>query len=292
MTQCSPGVERVAAVLDFMAEHPDRAVSVSDLVRALKISRTTCYDLVTSLAHVGYLHRTNDNTYVLGPSLALVGQIAAKHASPVLIAQPEMRALAEEFDVICSAFFRDGDHLVVRERVASGSNLDWSSPKGARVRMRAPFAGIFYAWSPPERAQAWLQATSPSATEEQKALMERAMAFARRHGFTFSVRNARFSDPHDDGAQAFEDVESDLPVMMIPELEPDREYPLASVISPVFDSSREVLFLLALVGFTQKATGRDIERIGRHLRQACDRISSFIGGAQPLDLETQVLSAL
>ena len=52
-TQCSPGVERVAAILNFLAEHPDRPVSVSDLVRALKISRTTCYDLVTSLAHVG-----------------------------------------------------------------------------------------------------------------------------------------------------------------------------------------------------------------------------------------------
>lgn len=292
MTQCSPGVERVAAILTFMAEHPDRAVSVSDLVRALKISRTTCYDLVTSLAYVGYLHRTNDNTYVLGPSLALVGQIAAKHASPVLIAQPEMRALAEEFDVICSAFFRDGDYLVVRERVASGSNLDWSSPKGARVRMRAPFAGIFYAWSPPARAEAWLQAASPSATDEQKALMKRAMAFARRYGFTFSVRNAQFSAPQDDGAQAFEDAESDLPVMMIPELDPDRDYALTSVISPVFDSSGEVLFLLALVGFTQKATGRDIERIGRRLRDACDHISSFIGGARPPAPEAQALSAL
>jgi DNA-binding IclR family transcriptional regulator len=287
MTQCSPGVERVAAILNFMAEHPDRAVSVSDLVRALKISRTTCYDLVTSLAHVGYLHRTNDNTYVLGPSLALVGQVAARHASPVLVAQPEMRALAEEFDVICSAFFRDGDYLVVRERVASGSNLDWSSPKGARVRMRAPFAGIFYAWSPPARAEAWLQAASPAATEEQRALMQRAMAFARQYGFTFSVRNARFADPQDEGAQAFEDAESDLPVMMIPELDPDREYPLTSVISPVFDASREVMFLLALVGFTQKTTGRDIERIGRRLRGACDHISGVIGAAPPCAADVQ-----
>jgi DNA-binding IclR family transcriptional regulator len=291
MTLCSPGVERVAAILNFMAEHPDRAVSVSDLVRALKISRTTCYDLVTSLAHVGYLHRTNDNTYVLGPSLALVGQIAARHASPVLIAQPEMRALAEEFDVICSAFFRDGDYLVVRERVASGSNLDWSSPKGARVRMRAPFAGIFYAWSPPARAEAWLQATTPSPTEEQTALMQRAMAFARQYGFTFSVRNARSADLPDDATQAFEDADTDLPVTMIPELDPDREYPLMSVLSPVFDTSHEVLFLLALVGFTRKASGREIEHIGRRLRAACDHISGFIGGARPDAPESQALSA-
>jgi len=291
MTQCSPGVERVAAILNFMADHPDRAVSVSDLVRALKISRTTCYDLVTSLAYVGYLHRTKDNTYVLGPSLALVGQVAARHASPVLIAQPEMRALAEEFDVICSAFFREGDHLVVRERVASGSNLDWSSPKGARVRMRAPFAGIFYAWSPPARAEAWLHAASPAATSEQQALMTRAMAFARRYGFTYSVRNTRISSPHDLTTEAFDDADSDLPVMMIPELEPEREYPLASVISPVFDASQEVLFLLALVGFTQRTTGREIERIGRRLRGACDHISSFIGGVRPDSPELEALSS-
>src|ERR1700740_110295 len=112
MSQCSPGVERVAAILSFLAEHPDRPVSVADLTRALKISRSTCYDLVSSLTHVGYLHRTSDNAYVIGPSLALIGQIAAKHASPVLVAQPEMRALAEEFDGICSAFFRDGAYLV------------------------------------------------------------------------------------------------------------------------------------------------------------------------------------
>jgi DNA-binding IclR family transcriptional regulator len=264
-----------------MAEHPDRAVSVSDLTRALKISRSTCYDLVSSLAHVGYLHRTGDNTYVIGPSLALIGQVAARHASPVLIAQPEMRALAEEFDVICSAFFRDGDYLVVRERAVSGSHLAWSSPKGARVRLRAPFAGIFYAWAPPARAEAWLEATAPPATAEERSLMAQAMAFAREYGFTFSVRNARAADPDEATEQLFEGEPNELPVRMIPELDPARDYALMSVISPVFDAGREVSFLLALVGFSGKATGADIERIGRRLRAACDRISASIGGSRP-----------
>lgn len=281
MTQCSPGVERVAAILNFMAEHPDRAVSVGDLTRALKISRSTCYDLVSSLAHVGYLHRTSDNTYVIGPSLALIGQIAARHASPVLTAQPEMRALADEFDVICSAFFRDGDYLVVRERAVSGSNLAWSSPKGARVRMRAPFAGIFYAWSPPERVEAWLEATAPRATDEERSLMAQAMAFARRYGFTFSVRNLRATEVGEASERLFEGAPGELPVQMIPELEPDRDYELMSVISPVFGAAHEVLFVLAMVGFARKLTGRDIARIGERLRVACDRISASAGGARP-----------
>lgn len=281
MTQCSPGVERIAAMLDYMAEHPDRAVSVSDLTKALKISRSTCYDLVSSLTHVGYLHRTGDNTYVIGPSLALIGQIAARHASPILIAQPEMRALAEEFDVICSAFFRDGDYLVVRDRAASGSNLAWSSPKGARVRLRPPFAGIFFAWSPPARAEAWLAAASPPVTREETALTYQAMDFARSHGFTFSVRNALYSEFPEGAEAAFEAARGDLPVLMVPELAADRDYPLMSVISPVFDASQEVMFLLALVGFTQKASGQEIRRIGERLRAACDRITASTGGARP-----------
>jgi DNA-binding IclR family transcriptional regulator len=271
----------VAAILNFMAEHPDQAVTVSDLVRALRISRSTCHTLVASLVRVGYLHRTSDKTYVLGPSLALVGQVAARHASPVLIAQPEMRALADEFDVTCSAFFREGDHLVVRERAASGSNLGWSSPKGARVRLRPPFAGIFYAWSPPERAEAWLATSEPQATPEQRSLMMRAMAFARAYGFTFSVRNTGFSDRPDHGESAFEHGLAELPAAMIPELAPEQEYELLSVLSPVFDANQQVLFLLAMVGFNRKVTGRDIERAGGRLRNACDHISSFIGGSRP-----------
>jgi DNA-binding IclR family transcriptional regulator len=281
MTQCSPAVERIAAILDFMAEHPDRAMSVSDLTKALKISRSTCYDLVSSLTHVGYLHRTSDNGYVIGPSLALIGQTAARHASPILIAQPEMHALAEEFDVICSAFFRDGDYLVVRDRAVSGSNLAWSSPKGARVRLRPPFAGIFFAWSPPARVEAWLAAASPAATQEEMSLTNQAMAFARRNGFTFSVRNPALSEFSEGAEEAFEGVHSNLPVQMVPDLVADREYPLMSVISPVFDASQEVMFLLALVGFAQRLPGREIQRIGARLRNACDRISTSIGGSRP-----------
>jgi DNA-binding IclR family transcriptional regulator len=281
MTQGSPAVERAAAILNFMAEHPDHAVTVSDLVRALRISRSTCHALVASLMRVGFLHRTSDKTYVLGPSLALLGQTAAKHASPVLIAQPEMRALAEEFDVICSAFFREGDHLVVRERAASGSHLGWSSPKGARVRMRPPFAGIFYAWSPPARAEAWLAASAPNATAEQAAAMTHAMAFARAHGFTVSVRNPRAAAADGTMEAAFETGREELPVSLLADLRPDQDYALMSVISPVFDEARQVAFLLALVGFTRTVTGQEIERIGGRLRSACDHISGFIGGSRP-----------
>src|ERR1700744_3126443 len=109
MSRSSPGVRRVAAILNFIADHPGQAFALTDLVRALKLSRATCHALLTGLVDVGYLYRTSDKNYMLGPSLASIGRIALQHASPLQVAQPEMRALADEFDVFCAAYFREGD---------------------------------------------------------------------------------------------------------------------------------------------------------------------------------------
>src|SRR5205085_881094 len=113
--------------LNFMAAHPEHRFTVAELVKSLRLSKTTCHTLIASLVRVGYVFRTHDGNYVLGPALASIGNIAAQHGSPLLIAQPEMRALSDEFDAVCSAYFRERDKLVVRERVASRSDIGWLS---------------------------------------------------------------------------------------------------------------------------------------------------------------------
>jgi DNA-binding IclR family transcriptional regulator len=61
MSRSSPGVMRVAAILNFIADHPGQAFAMTDLVRALKLSRATCHALLTGLVEVGYLsHQRQD----------------------------------------------------------------------------------------------------------------------------------------------------------------------------------------------------------------------------------------
>src|ERR1700737_3255313 len=130
MGRSSPGIRRVVAVLDFFADHPGYSVTLTDLVRALKISRATCHALLAGLVDSGYLYRMHDKSYVIGPRLVDIGRIGNEHFSPLQVAQPEMRALADEFDAVCLAFFREGDNVVVREREASLSQLGGVIPKG------------------------------------------------------------------------------------------------------------------------------------------------------------------
>src|SRR6516165_4315853 len=113
MARSSPGVRRVAAILNFFADHPGQAFTLTDLVRALKLSRATCHALLTGLVEVGYLYRASDKNYVLGPALVNIARVAAEHASPAQAVLPEIRALADEFDASCSAFYRDRDDVVV-----------------------------------------------------------------------------------------------------------------------------------------------------------------------------------
>lgn len=281
MSRSSPGVARVAAILNFIADHPGQAFALTDLVRALKLSRATCHALLTGLVDVGYLYRTTDKTYVLGPALASIGRAAAEHFSPLQVAQPEMRSLADEFDIVCGAYFLEGDTIHLRERAASLSHVGYPVPMGTRLPLRWIQAISFFARSPRE-ADGWLARTDPKPSAEQVALMQGAMAFVREHGYAALLRRpgAGLSDEPAGIRAATEDP----PVVPATEFEDDRAYPLMALIAPIYDSRDRVTISLVMAGFHDALGGSEIRRAGRRVAEACERISRFLAG-RPADFE-------
>lgn len=276
MTRSSPCVKRIAAILDFMADHPSQAFALTDLVRALRLSRATCHALLTGLVEVGYLYRTSDKAYVLGPALAKVGKAALHSLSPLQVAQPELRALADEFDVVCSAFFLEGDTIVSRERAASISHLGFSLPLGSRVKLMPRSVPVFFAWSPDE-AESWLARCDPPLDDGQRAAIMGGMAFAREHGFAALMRTD-LGDGNPDAA-AFEVLgeTSDRPIAILTAMLPEKRYALSSLTAPVFNASGKVEFVVGLMGFTRALTGAQAFDTATALRAACGRIGAFLG---------------
>jgi DNA-binding IclR family transcriptional regulator len=281
MARSSPGVRRIVSILNFFADHPTQTFTLTDLVRALKLSRATCHALLTGLVDAGYLYRTHDKSYVMGPALVSIGRIAQENMSPLQVAQPEMRALADEFDAICSAIFREGDEVIVRARAAAISHLGWSSPQGARMLLRAPFAAVYFAWSPKSEADQWLGQASPPPTAAQRGAMFEVMAFAREHGYCFYVRNPQVPSHREAPELAFTGDRTEFPVLLPSEIKSNQSYHLASVVAPIFDGHNNVVFVLGLMGFADHMTGSRIEKMGHRLREACDRITVFIAGKHP-----------
>lgn len=277
MSRSSPGVMRVAAILNFIADHPGQAFALTDLVRALKLSRATCHALLTGLVDVGYLYRTGDKTYVLGPALAAIGRTAAEHFSPLQVAQPEMRALADEFDVVVGAYFLEGDMLHLRDRAASVSHVGYPIPLGTRMKMRSVQAVVYFAWSPKD-AETWLHNAQPKPSEERQKMMFEAMGFAREHGFVVLNRRPGVDMGRTIADQISGTETDELPVVLEATIESQAIYPLGAIMAPIFDAKGRVSFALVMAGFHNVMTGDQVMAAGARLRAACERISSFVAG--------------
>lgn len=280
MSRSSPGVARVAAILNFIADHPGQAFALTDLVRALKLSRATCHALLTGLVDEGYLYRTTDKTYVLGPALAAIGRIAAEHFSPLQVAQPEMRRLADEFDVVCGAYFLEGETIHLRERAASLSHVGYPVPLGTRMPLRWIQAMSFFARAPRE-AESWAARATPALSEEQLAQFRAGLDFVREQGFLPLMRRP---GPGMDEGQGIGAGTEDPPVVPQLALEPGTVYPLMAVMAPIYDSRNRVTISLVMAGFHGAMTGAAVTGAGRRLAEACERISGFLSGrSAPLD---------
>lgn len=277
MSRSSPGVARMAAILNFIADHPGQSFALTDLVRALKLSRATCHALLTGLVDVGYLYRTSDKTYVLGPVLAAIGRTAAEHFSPLQVAQPEMRKLADDFDVVCGAYFLEGDTIHLRERATSARHVGYPVPLGTRMPLRWVQATAFYARNPRE-ADAAQARINPSPSAEQIGQLYGGMAFVREHGFIALTRRPD-SVP---GENAIVATLEDPPVVPEVVLDDGRVYPVMAIMAPIYEPRDRVSIALVLAGFNGAMTGADIRQAGDALAAACTRISRFLSG-QPED---------
>ncbi len=276
MSRTSPGVRRVVSILNFFADHPGQSFTLTDLVRALKLSRATCHGLLAGLVEAGYLYRTSDKAYLLGPALVSIGEVAKAHFSPLQAAQPEMRALADEFDVTCSATFRERGDVVIRERATAVSHLGNSVPRGTRLPLAPQFASLFFVWAPQDEVDGWLDETEPAPSPEQREAMQQGILFAREHGFLFSIRNPSVEGESGSADWLHEKRYENTPVLPQFALDPEAEYRLVFVQAPVFDARRRVAFVIGLQGYSRLYTGTEVAHIGRRLCEARDRISAFI----------------
>lgn len=246
---------------------------MTDLVRALKLSRATCHALLTGLVDVGYLYRTSDKTYVLGPALAAIGRTAVDNFSPLQVAQPEMRNLADEFDVVCGAYFLEGDMIHLRERAASLSHVGYPVPMGTRMPMRWVQAISYLARSPRD-VEMWLARTDSPPSAEQIAQMEKGMAFVREYGFIPLLRRPGAIFPGEPAAIGA--VSNDPPIVPETEFEDDRSYPLMAIMAPIHDDRDRATISIVMAGFPDMVAGSDIHRAGGKLAEACQRISRFL----------------
>src|SRR5438874_12277599 len=125
-----PAVDKAARVLRALAEG-GRPMGISELARALDVSKGTLRDVLLTLAHFGFVVRDSDTRFRLGPELRALANASAPDLRS--LAQPYLVSLMETFgETAILGIVVDGK-LEIAARAEPATDLHMTAPLGRRL---------------------------------------------------------------------------------------------------------------------------------------------------------------
>jgi DNA-binding IclR family transcriptional regulator len=180
--RASPPTERVVAILDFLARHPQDRFGLSELTRRLALSKPTCLGILSTLTAAGYLVRDEkDKTYRLGPALITLGHTAQESMRVNPAAREELRRLSTAFDTTAALSAVIDDRITLLELVGPPG-----SDAGVRVGQSYPFAppvGLMFVLWDDDALRAWLAKEPTIPLRTDTARLDRVIKECRAAGY-------------------------------------------------------------------------------------------------------------
>ena len=289
----SPPTQRVVAILDFLAKHPQDRFGLSELARQLHLAKPTCLGIVTTLTESGYLVRdAADKTYRLGPSLIALGHLAQESLRVNPAARAELGRLSKTFETTAALAAVVDDRITLLELVGPpGSDV------GVRVGQSYPFAppvGLMFVLWDDDALRSWLDRapTIPLRTETQR--LDLVIAECRTAGFLverltpggrrlYAMMAGMSSTMPDELRALLGELISDIGerVYLRSEAEGARQRHDVSVISaPVYDHHHRQAMVVSLqIG--RALTDSEIGKHARGLVATADSLTAQLGGSKP-----------
>lgn len=166
-------------MLDLLVS--ERRLHPAAVVDRLALQRSTVHRYLSSLLREGYLKKDLDGAYVAGPALLQLGIATVGSSSPVDIAGPYMRRLAEEVHQTVVLSLWGGDAPVVSRVEEDDSRLVHVSVRvGSVLPLDAAQAQVFLAFMPDRPVVDRLLGRLPLRARRD---LETQMEHARRQGF-------------------------------------------------------------------------------------------------------------
>lgn len=145
----APAVGTAIRILDYLAKQHPRA-GVTDIARALGVSKSSCFNILATLSQFGMLSKLPGGAqYQLGPRLAALAGAARRQYSYREVLQRHFGDLAAETHLVCVVGQPLGDDT-------SFVIIDQIVPPGFRLRNLAPRVGTVVPLSGPALGRALL----------------------------------------------------------------------------------------------------------------------------------------
>jgi DNA-binding IclR family transcriptional regulator len=257
----APAVDRAVDVLDFLADNPRDAFSLSELARRLDLNKASAHATLSALVDRGYLLRHPvRKDYRLGPRLIAVGEAAREQYPVVEFARDELRRLSGDLDMECVASAPIGDEMVIVDRAGPLRPIGLTVAVGYRFPLVPPMGTVFMAWSSDREIDEWLRRVGPDVTEAELDRYRVALAAVRERGYSAG----RDGDEY-----------------QLLDLRGAEDYRMTTMGAPVFDAEGDVALGVFVLAFRDALVPEQVPDVAERLLKATRAITESIHGRGP-----------
>ncbi|HEY7415938.1 MAG TPA: IclR family transcriptional regulator [Ktedonobacteraceae bacterium] len=254
VTQVAPApmVERAFRLLDLLSV-TEEGLTLSDLARALNMSKSSIHGLLKTLESSGAIEQAEDRRFVLGPRLYDLAQAYIQRAGLRHFALPAMHRLASKTgETICLGRIEQKGvriiECVVGEEGAGGLHI--AARRGMRIPLLVGSTGacVLSSWPRAERE-----------------------SYLRTHPLPHFTEHS-ITDPQQFLARADEVTRTGISI--------EREEYLDgvnAVATPIYGMGGTLVALLWIVGFASRLKNEALERAAEQLRTEALAVSQALG---------------
>jgi DNA-binding IclR family transcriptional regulator len=131
-------VDRALTILDALT---DEKTSLAELSKRTGLYKSTVIRLAKSLEKFGYVLRSEDGAYRLGPKVLFLGSLYQRHFNTTEIVPPVLRRMVEDLHEGASFYITDTDHRVVLHRIDASRSVRDQVHEGDRFPLSAGASG-------------------------------------------------------------------------------------------------------------------------------------------------------
>ena len=288
-----PAVDRAASILRLLTEKWDEPRTLSEISREVGIHKATCAALLGRLVAHGYVRRTPDKSYMLGPEMLGMAFGYARRHPGFAQARQEIFDLADSTGLGCSICVPDDDELVILDVAGDVQPTYLPTRVGRRLPFAPPLGNIFRAWLPPDEIQKWL---SQMADDYDLDLDQqvRVVSSIRSRGYSLGSEQD-FDIKLDAVMRRLERQDTDLAgisvaMMLADKIRAyqgaqggldDKDRSVDYIVGPVFDHRGQVVMSVQLFGAPGQIRMSKVQAFATQLLAATRRITSSVGGSPP-----------
>lgn len=284
MTRPALSASRSIEIIELLATFPERAFSLSEIVKATKINIASCFAILNALTEKGYLVRApKQKTYQLGPSLISAGHAAQKGHALVEHASRAARNLIEDlgFPVMLSTVVGQELLCVISLEDARGQNAGMQV--GERLPLMAPIGTPFLAWADNDAVESWIANRSSPLNPRLLDALHRDLELTRERGYHVALRpqenrtigslmsemarSSSVADYKEEVRAVIQTFTEKMCEAVI--VNPKESYDILLIAAPIFDQYGQAIYNLSIGGLPAGLKGSVVLKYAERLSRTC-----------------------